>query len=436
MSLPLNSSIVLVGLAIHISLVLKCAQVMYIIYIYIECPTLCEECTPEGCITCQDGEEIHENPIMGACKCKDGYYEVDNKCKICHKSCIKCEGGNSNGNCLPGWCIENYYSYYNSTSNTHTCLLRCEGLPHTHLFHNPTTNTCENCHPNCKECINNSNTGCSTCLPPYLHSPTMDCTHTSCPPGTLLILNNIYIYICESCHVTCAECANELNYCVSCVEGLYRQGGDCVGGCSLGFGEAVDGGGADVCLPCDFGCLLCTFSGGLESRCDLCLNTVEFFLVEGVCENSCPFGTFGDNLRGLCVTCHEACSQCSGPTDFECLYCNQDKGYTKLLPNNICSQEKCISGEYFENTTYSCNSNYIYIYILLLLLLLECHQRCKECKGPKVTDCRSCGAEYSWNPMVNLCQKCEEYLPGLVSLRDSNGCLGILYNIYTYLPTN
>ena len=323
----------------------------------------CDSPLPTDCKVCIDLPTIYKESTTSICKCIDGYYEEDNTCKQCHKSCTKCGSGNKNTNCLPGGCDyqESYYPY-KTTDIDNICLLNCEGLESENLFYNNETEECESCHPNCLECYDNTNINCIVCDSSYLITNSRECVHTSCPSGTILQDNG---RICISCIQTCHLCKSLPNICVSCPPGRLLQESSCVESCTEEYAQTINSDNTEICSKCAEKCKNCYFTPANISICVEC-KYGGLYLVNGVCVVSCGQGSYGDKQRGTCLPCNDACLTCTGPSSIQCLQCNIHKGYSEVAENQ-CSQEICAASQYYNISTYNCQSIYIYIYIYIYM---------------------------------------------------------------------
>ena len=88
---------------------------------------------------------------------------------------------------------------------------------------------------------------------------------------------------------------------------------------------------------------------------------------------------FPNGESRTCDLCNIACKGCSGPTEFDCLICNEN--YVPTSKGN-CIPFTCNADEY-QDQNKKCQSNIIYIYIYI-----ECGRECIGCRGPN--DCISC----------------------------------------------
>lgn len=64
-----------------------------------------------------------------------------------------------------------------------------------------------------------------------------------------------------------------------------------------------------------------------DNYCYTCEN--GFFLYEGDCINTCPDGTFYDNVNLTCDSCDSSCKTCEDNAT-KCISCNN----TEILSNN------------------------------------------------------------------------------------------------------
>ncbi|KAK9878880.1 hypothetical protein WA026_003709 [Henosepilachna vigintioctopunctata] len=171
---------------------------------------------------------------------------------------------------------------------------------------------------------------------------------------------------------------------------------------------------------CDEHCLQ-GCSGDGSAKCKPCENTKK----TRNCPSACPSGHFNDS-KGTCQPCHEACEECSGPNQMNCISCSPD--YFRVLDINICLQQ-CPEGyfaDYQQKTCIACHPNCLACENELdhcsscdhHLLLYQnkcvaacpigtyeteyyscgaCHNSCLTCSGPSSSQCISCKNSHFWS---------------------------------------
>ena len=117
-------------------------------------------------------------------------------------------------------------------------------------------------------------------------------------------------------------------------------------------------------------------------------------------EDACPSGQFG--TFGNCTDCHEECSDCTGPTDEDCIKCNNfavplgDSGMRRCVsqcPNVSMLDNQCVDAcalNQYERVNSSQGVSFCY----------DCHDLCDDrlgCSGPEDTQCGGCEFVYDIN---------------------------------------
>ena len=95
----------------------------------------------------------------------------------------------------------------------------------------------------------------------------------------------------------------------------------------------------------------------------------------------------------LCRNCHAQCSGCTGPTNQDCVSCNQD---SIMLDEMRTCVPQCGSGQYLARSTgsdHECSS---------------CNDQCVNCTGPSNTNCLQCRRA---NSTINGITTCMENCP-------------------------
>ena len=168
------------------------------------------------------------------------------------------------------------------------------------------------------------------------------------------------------------------------------------------------------------------------SDCQVCLFSPLIYVDPIKHECSCIPNYYYNETEKICKVCHEYCTECSGPTNYECLpgKCNfQDDAYPYLIYNpNICLPWCLgISGHnlFVDNST-------------IPLQCQVCHPNCKSCNGLTASSCIECNEPYFLvkqseclelscpNGSVphsnkNICLECHEYCEGCI--KEPNTCI-------------
>ena len=135
----------------------------------------CDSCH-EQCLSCNgpDATDCSECVFAireGACvgSCEDGEYVSAKRCLLCHEECDGCTGG-SQQDCIACKNVKNFLG----DGGRFECL--ASGSCPTNTFENMINSTCDQCHPNCAECIGTESTNCTKCKHPpgYTITPPKD----------------------------------------------------------------------------------------------------------------------------------------------------------------------------------------------------------------------------------------------------------------------
>ena len=86
-------------------------------------------------------------------------YESGKRCLLCHEECDGCNGG-SQQDCIACKNVKNFLG----DGGRFECL--ASGSCPTNTFENVINSTCDECHPNCAECIGTSFENCTRCKNP------------------------------------------------------------------------------------------------------------------------------------------------------------------------------------------------------------------------------------------------------------------------------
>mmetsp|Transcript_19156 Transcript_19156/g.34970 ORF Transcript_19156/g.34970 Transcript_19156/m.34970 type:complete len:205 (-) Transcript_19156:260-874(-) len=112
----------------------------------------------------------------------------------------------------------------------------------------------------------------------------------------------------DTCYQACDSCRPSNCKCKVCGEGMFFKG------CN--------------CYPCPQGCETCESYG--ENSCTSCLDdffksrkSETFNCLSNHCRSSdCPQGKYFDLVECECKNCDFTCSECQGPSNYECTQCS------------------------------------------------------------------------------------------------------------------
>ena len=119
-------------------------------------------------------------------------------------------------------------------------------------------------------------------------------------------------------------------------------------------------------------------------------------LLDNRCTGGCTGRTY--NLGGVCRTCHDACSTCDGPSDFDCLGCslnyfpisggqcvNQCPYGSVMLSSNVCGCEvPCATCTGTNTSCLSCLDSNFFLYNF------NCYSPCPNATYAIGQQCFSC----------------------------------------------
>ena len=124
----------------------------------------CDSCHTQ-CLSCHGPNATNCSECLfalrdGMCvsSCEDGEYVNAKRCLMCHEECDGCDGGTE----LDCIACKNVRNFLNGS--------RFECLPSrscpANTFENMINSTCDQCHPNCAECIGSDFENCTRCRNP------------------------------------------------------------------------------------------------------------------------------------------------------------------------------------------------------------------------------------------------------------------------------
>ena len=275
-----------------------------------------EECdvNSEGCVSC---------------KLKDGYYCLDQTCKICKENCQKCSNMThcnvcSSGNYkdVQGSCQRNCGDQFYGDNSTGSCKFCADS-------------NCLKCNDNqCQQCKNNFFLIDNVCV-------------ISCPSNNFP--SNGQCFKCWN--KDCDVCANQSsNGCKKCANG-YLYKGTCSSKC---FGKQYTNDNDKICEDCTSHCNSCN-----KTSCMQCES--PYFLKSGKCETFCGNGYVG--INSVCKSCSEIFP------GYKCITCDTN-GCTSCEQNNFVTEDfrcgTCGEGFFADNQTNNCES---------------CSENCQKCVG-------------------------------------------------------
>ena len=368
------------------------------------------------CLTCNIGG----NDTLSNCtKCKNAYhfdpikgnhciifselininYYLDNhddKYKICHESCLECNGPNNN-NCLKCNNSKGYY-FKENNENTHFCYTKHSIDIGYYLDIND--NLFKKCNNKCLNCVfggSDSSSNCTKCKNSdnYHFDPIIN---NHCIKYNELPDINYYIDInydkFKLCHESCLTCDGPNNNdCTSCNGNTFFEVENFNKKC-LALSEipinyySIYSSGKFVYYKCHISCKKCLVGGNY--KCQECNIEEGYYPVEdksGYClkEEEIPHKYYLDKNIKKMFKCHNNCDSCS-------------QGYNGITNEMNCNT--CITGTYFQNilSTNCITKPETRYYIDINLsngqrTLFLCHKNCLTCnKGGNDTnnECLSC----------------------------------------------
>ena len=359
-----------------------------------ECPgEHCDKC-PNGdkCTKCEDGYVIQN----GVCKltCDNHYVERHGECVICtDKNCAVCDNMNLDtckrcdlpfvlmdnkclNQCPPGsypvdlvnqfvckQCVETCATCITAEECTSCknplylkegkCVSDCEA------HYVPIDGVCKSCSQTpCVKCSASDTAQCYECSNGYYLNNEHQCV-TDCGDGYYPKDGK-----CISCgDDKCSVCATQ-NQCTKCAPGSVLYKGKCLPLCVPGTYEEED-----ECLPC-----------GDPDRCGTCYPLKPSYckecqigyLSEGQCLDSCPEGTYPDDLTKTCKKCSTGCKICKD--------------------DNTCYD--CYEGLFLDTVDKTCNDKCKSYQVAVNGVCKDCTQRyCITCQPDDLSKCTQCNPE-------------------------------------------
>uniref|UniRef100_A0A4W2EIC8 Proprotein convertase subtilisin/kexin type 5 n=1 Tax=Bos indicus x Bos taurus TaxID=30522 RepID=A0A4W2EIC8_BOBOX len=257
------------------------------------CHAKCLHCTGPSefqCQTCLRDSLLLNTTCMQ--DCPEGYYadEDSHRCAPCHSSCRTCEGRHSMQclSCQPGW-----------FQLGQECLTQCrEGY-----YAENSTGQCRRCHRSCKACQGPQPTDCLSCDPFFFLLRSKGQCHRTCPEHYYMEPST---QTCERCHPTCDKCKGKgaLN-CLSCVWSYHLAGGLCTSDCLVGEYRVGEGEKFN-CEKCHESCIECKGPG--TRNCTVCPANLVLHMDDSRCLRCCSASDPTDAQE--CCDCHDTEDEC------------------------------------------------------------------------------------------------------------------------------
>ena len=217
---------------------------------------------------------------------------------------------------------------------------------------------------------------------------------------------------CKPCHSSCATCSGGSgnDQCTSCHANYYLSGGQCLSPCLDGYWEDSD----KICKTCwtntvsPFSCKTC--NGGGNSDCQSCDLANGHYLYPnattggGQCLSVCPHGYWANPSTGICESCwgnsvgpYFTCETCSGPNNNQCLTCKSGT----FLHLNQCL-DPCPTGFWGDTSSNTCKPCWDSPTIAPFT--------CLTCNSPSSGGCTSCNSgHYLYPSMQGQClERCPD----------------------------
>ncbi|CAK79598.1 unnamed protein product, partial (macronuclear) [Paramecium tetraurelia] len=399
------------------------------------CPNLYDFETQKCVSTCGKKYELTD---FKSCvtTCPKGYLKCTKNygvnCIQCNSRCTKCT---SQTVCQA--CSKNNFLTFQTCANF--CMNK-------YLYMDPTTQTCvTKCPPQLYHQESYDKRSCvEDCLFGFkFNNQCVD----SCPKG--MYVNNNF---CMNCPQTCKECTSVTN-CTVCGKDYFLENGLCQLSCLVGKTDYKNNACVSQCDPSLF---------EYKNKClESCPTNPVVYYHSNICMDACPNSTFQNNQE--CLDCDVSCSSCIGPSNNDCLVCNEtyylldqqciltcpylynevDRSCVISCPPNFFQNgsrcfQSCNQYMYFDTCVSSCppatsHSNFI---------CYDCSQDCLECDS---FGCNKCGNGSFLNDGIctNYCpqfyniilNQCEEQCPKGAFLYIDQCHASCPANTYTYLQT-
>ncbi|CAD8104639.1 unnamed protein product [Paramecium primaurelia] len=166
---------------------------------------------------------------------------------------------------------------------------------------------------------------------------------------------------CLDCPSSCLSCTSQL-HCLTCQTSYIQTKEGCV--CKINQYEYQN-----QCYDCPIECNQCLSA----TYCIECLTINNRRLLNGQCV--CIDGYYPIIDNPICLICHKFCETCSGPSNKDCMTCNNISMIEKI--GSTCS---CPLGTSYQESTNSCNS------------CNSCHFSCQTCFRASINGCLTCNS--------------------------------------------
>ena len=380
------------------------------------CNARCLSCNEVGndtlskCLKCKNSNDYHFSPDLPK-HCVNinelpstfSYYidEKEDKFKLCHKSCLTCNGP-KNTNCIT--CDNNLLFKVEYFENR--CLNISE-IPENYIrIENEPIYKFKKCDISCKNCTNIGKHNCISCNKeegyyPFKNNNGTCLKRRELPSQYYIDIENEII---DKCYKDCLSCEQGFNNitaemnCLTCVQGTYLQNSsstNCIPKPETGF--YVSG---NTLFPCHKNCLTCNRGG--DDNNNGCLTCIDNYYLD----EEKPTNCITDD-----ESCGEGCSKCINSTDItnqekNCIKCSKRKGYYPL-------EKTLLNQTYVSCHLYNNSPKYFYFEEDEHMHKI-CYKTCQKCskRGNELTHlCTSCDDNFIFieEEPNNCYHKCPYY---------------------------
>ncbi|KDQ18608.1 hypothetical protein BOTBODRAFT_28987 [Botryobasidium botryosum FD-172 SS1] len=301
------------------------------------CSLNCLSCTSGGtCSQCRPG--FSPDPaapanciVTPANSCTDGQFaNPAGGCAACSPLCKTCTGGDSTNCIICGAGRFNLNGTCVAVDGSGVCA-GAKGM-----VANNVKNECDACPAGCTSCqIPNfsiastiSQVQCTACLPGSVLTTDGKCV-AKCPAGTFV---NAATNTCTACDPSCATCAGDKSFCLTCTGTQLASNGTCANTCPTNTFSS-----SGACLACHADCASC--SGAAFNQCTTC-PAGRPVSSSGRCLATCAQNEYFDPTAGKCAKCDAGCTSCAGAGSAQCLGCPAGQ----VLQGGKCVAASCGSG--------------------------------------------------------------------------------------------
>ena len=308
-----------------------------------KCHPTCDKCIGQGAYGCSVVKDasnamLPTNMNIVVCNLDSKYVDqMTGMCNACSTTCKRCSGPAAT-QCtacasglllIGGSCVVPTGYYLSGTS-----LIKC--------------------HNSCKECIDSTINGCTSCFQFASRSnPSAASSSCVCISGydygastTTYLCRRVKVFSAnpQMCHTNCDDCSvqDDNTKCTSCPNNAAYLSTTSVCVCNPGYG--LNYGGAGRCFACASACKTCAATD--LTACTSCYSTDLLSFDPATC--ACKPGWFLDLTTNICTKCHITCATCSGPLANDCLTCRfgstiDSKGFFG-----------CETKSFYDDTSNSC----------------------------------------------------------------------------------